>query len=143
MDAELMALASTAGTTLVGLLVTDAWERAQEAVSMVWRRARPEQAEVVEGELVQARGEAVAAQEAGDSGMRDALTAEWQLKFRRLLASSPGVADELRRILNEDLKPALPQGGQAWSGSVSMTGSATDNGKVFQIGQGNLTIKDS
>ncbi|MEV0695849.1 hypothetical protein [Streptomyces sp. NPDC050388] len=143
MDAELVTLASTAGTTLVGLLVTDAWGRAQAAVSALWRQARPEQAEVVEGELVQARDEAVAAHAAGDSSMRDALIAEWQLKFRRLLASNPDIASELRHILNEELNPALPQGDQAWAGNVTMRASSHGNSKVFQVGQGNLTIKDS
>lgn len=143
MDAELVTLASAAGTTLVGLLVTDAWGRAQAAVSSLWRRARPEHAEVVEGELVQARDEAVAAHAAGDNSMQDALTAEWQLKFRRLLASNPDIAGELRRILDEELKPALPQSGQRWSGNVTMKASSHGNSKVFQVGQGNLTIKES
>ncbi|MFB7229896.1 hypothetical protein ACFCY9_19425 [Streptomyces fimicarius] len=40
MNAELVALAQSAGTTLVGLMATDAWERTRDGVVALWQRAR-------------------------------------------------------------------------------------------------------
>ncbi|WP_432865581.1 hypothetical protein [Microbispora rosea] len=143
LDAELLALANTAGTTVVGLLATDAWDQAKSAVGSLWRRVRPEHAEVVEAELVEARNEVVSARAAGDDSVERELVTEWQLKLRRLLAAEPTIATELHRLLQDELAPALPQGGQVWSGSVTMSGTASGHGKVYQLGQGNLTITES
>ncbi|WP_423834872.1 hypothetical protein [Streptomyces manipurensis] len=60
MDAELVALTSSAATTVVGLLATDAWEQTKLAVARLWGLSRPEQAETVEAELVETRAELLA-----------------------------------------------------------------------------------
>ncbi|TNH30209.1 hypothetical protein FHG89_08705 [Micromonospora orduensis] len=96
----------------------------------------------MEAELIEAHQEAVAARAAGDDSAHGELVAEWQLKLRRLLAADPTVATELRRLLDE-FTPRLPEGGQTWSGSVTMTGTASGRGRVFQIAQGHMTITES
>ncbi|MEV5012064.1 hypothetical protein [Streptomyces sp. NPDC055692] len=143
MDAELLALANTAGTTLVTLLATDSWTRAKSAVGALWRRARPEAAEVVVAELVDARDELLAAQAAGDAAVAEELSGDWQRKMRRLLAADPSLASELRRLLNEELTPALKATGQTWSGAVTMKSNVSDNGRNYQVGQGTLHITES
>ena len=132
MDPELMALASTVGTTVVGLLATDAWEKAKSALGGFWRRARPDQAETVDAELVTARDELLAARAAGDTTVEESLVGEWQTKVRRVLGADPRLAAELRRLLDEELTPAMRAAGP---GTVTMTATARDHGRVYQAGR--------
>lgn len=134
-DAELVELAGTAGTTIVTLLATDAWEKTKAAVAGLWGRVHPQRAETVAAELVEARGELLAAQASGDTDTEQALVGEWQSRIRRLLAADPAVAGELRQLLGE-LAPAQPAGTQVWTGTVTMTTTASGNAQVNQLGQG-------
>ncbi|MFG2919078.1 hypothetical protein ACGF0D_40140 [Kitasatospora sp. NPDC048298] len=143
MDAELLTLANTAGTTLVTLLATDAWTRAKSSVGSLWRRARPEAVEVIEADLVETREELLAARAAGDDTVEGELVADWQRRLRRLLAADPGLGAELRRLLQEELVPAPPAASQTWTGSVTMSSTVSGRGKNFQIGQGTLNISES
>jgi len=111
MDAELAALAGTAGSTVVTLLATDAWGKTKTAVGALWRRVHPQRAEVVEAELVEARTELLAARAAGNGQAEQALVGEWQSRIRRLLASDPNVATELREVMAL-LDPAGAQAGK-------------------------------
>ncbi|MFC8373806.1 hypothetical protein ACFUIT_38685 [Streptomyces sp. NPDC057239] len=125
------------------LLVTDSWARAKASVGALWRHARPEAADVVETELVETRDELLAAQAAGDDATEKALVGDWQRKLRRLLAADPNLASELRRLLDEELTPALEATNQTWSGSVTMSSNVSDNGRNYQVGQGTLNITES
>ncbi|WBO64919.1 hypothetical protein [Streptomyces camelliae] len=136
MEAELVALASTAGTAVVTALTTDLWERAQASVGALWRRAYPERAATVEAELTETRTLLLA--DAQDD-LTEVSAEEWRLRFRRLLAAHPDLAEELRRVLAEDLAPALsaqPQGN-----STVFNATATGNGRVYQSA-GNQTINE-
>jgi hypothetical protein len=142
-DAELMALASTAGNTLVTLLATDAWEKARSAVGRWWRRVHPASAGDIEAELAEARAALighVGRDEQSRQGLADALQAEWAARLRRLLAAHPHAADELRRLLDEELTPALPTASQSWSGQVGMRAKASGRGRVYQVGQGTMNL---
>ena len=57
MDAEVALLAQSAGTTLVALMATDAWHRARDGITQLWRRTQPERAETVAAELEAGREE--------------------------------------------------------------------------------------
>jgi len=140
MDAELFALASTASTTVVTLLATDAWEKAKNALGTLWRRVHPERAATIEAELVDARTELLAAHAAGDQQTEQDLVAEWRGRLQRLLTADPRLADELRRLLDEQLIPALPAG-HSWTGPVHMTAHAKD-GRIYQVGQGDQHITE-
>jgi hypothetical protein len=140
MDAELVALASTAGSAVVTLLATDAWLRAKAGMGALWRRVYPDRAEVIEAEIVEAREEVVAARTAGDDTVEQALVGEWQGRLRRLLASHPDLAAELRRLLDEELTLELPAGDRTWGGDVDMRAEASGHGRVYQVGQGEMTI---
>ncbi|MGW6915939.1 hypothetical protein ACWGB8_19305 [Kitasatospora sp. NPDC054939] len=130
MDAELVALASSAATTMVGLLATDGWEHAKQGVAALWRRARPEQAETVEAELVDTRTELLTARRAGDEQAEQDLTAEWRARLRRLLAADPALEHELRALLAELGTPP----DAALSARVEMHGTASDHARLYMSG---------
>jgi len=140
MDAELLALANTAGTTVVGLLVTDAWGKAKSAVGVLWQRVHPDRAAAVQAELEEARAEVVAARAAGDETDEPALVVEWQARLRRLLAADPGVAAASRRLLDEELIPALPADTRSWAGDVDIHAKASGHGRTYVVGQGEQHI---
>ncbi|WP_103510508.1 hypothetical protein [Streptomyces sp. SM13] len=124
MNAELVALAQSAGTTLVGLMATDAWERTRDGIVALWQRARPERADAVAAELGNTR-EDLAADTEGE------LAAEWQGRIRRLLIDQPQVAEELQRLLDE-LSPSTSPTAAA---SVTQHASATGHSRVYQAGR--------
>ncbi|MER5214023.1 hypothetical protein ABT063_26485 [Streptomyces sp. NPDC002838] len=84
MDAELMALASTAGTAVVTALTTDAWERTELL----------EVRELLEGP--------------GADALAEAMADDWRADFLHLLAARPDVAQDVRRVPDEVLLPSLP-----------------------------------
>ncbi|WP_308310950.1 hypothetical protein [Streptomyces sp. GbtcB6] len=135
MDAELTALASTAGSAVVTALTTELWERAQTAVGTLWRRAYPERADTVEAELTETRTLLLADREDTEAEIS---ADEWRGRFRRLLATRPDLADELRRVLAEDLAPAAPQQPQT---TTVFNATAGGNGRVYQSA-GNQTINE-
>ncbi|MFD9374247.1 hypothetical protein ACFWBH_01700 [Streptomyces sp. NPDC059999] len=131
MDSELVVLASSAATTVVGLLATDAWEQTKVAVTALWQRARPEQAEAIEGELLATRTELLAAREAGDGGAEEELTVEWRTRLRRLLAADPALERELRGLLAE-LPPVAPSTDRG--NRVEMQGRASEHARIYMSG---------
>jgi hypothetical protein len=139
MDPALTALAATAATTLVAALATDAWERAKTAVGGLWRRVHPDHADTVEADLVETRAAVLEARRAGDEPAEQALAGEWQSRLRRLLAADPRLADDLRGILDE-LTPAPPEADRVRIGRIQMTATASDHGRVVQLGQGTQNV---
>ncbi|MGW7515020.1 hypothetical protein ACWGJ2_05445 [Streptomyces sp. NPDC054796] len=131
MDPEIAALAGTAGTTLVTLLTTEAWENARERFVALWRRARPDRADAIAGELEESRADLITAREAGDEEAEAELGAEWQGRVRRLLATRPEVADELRRLLSELSPEPEPQAGPV----VTQHATASGGARVYQAGR--------
>ncbi|GAA3173866.1 MULTISPECIES: hypothetical protein [Streptomyces] len=136
MDAELMALASTAGSAVVTALTTDLWQRAQASVGGLWRRAYPERADTVEAELTETRDLLLAAPE---DDVAETSAEEWGLRFRRLLTTHPALAEELRRVLAEELAPAVPAHSQG--NSTVFNATASGHGRVYQSA-GNQTINE-
>ncbi|MFF6955230.1 MULTISPECIES: hypothetical protein [unclassified Streptomyces] len=130
MDPEIAALAGTAGTTVVTLMATDAWQRTREGLVAMWRRVHPDRADVVDAELEATRADLLAARAAHDDQSEDELRVEWQGRLRRLLAADPAVADQLLRLLEE----VTPQDPVAAS-EVRMRATATGHGRVYQAGR--------
>ncbi|WP_405668773.1 hypothetical protein [Streptomyces sp. NBC_00055] len=122
-------LASTAGTTLVTLLTTEAWQRARDGIASLWRRTEPERAEAISAELDVTRRELLAAQAGGDLESRSELGAEWQGRMRRLLAAHPEETEALRALLSE-LAPYAPA-----DSSVTQHASASGHARVYQAGR--------
>ncbi|MFJ7263265.1 hypothetical protein ACIQV2_24235 [Streptomyces globosus] len=87
----LEALAMAASTALVGAMSTSLWEQARAVAVGWWRQVHPERADVVDAELV----------EAAEAELAADLVAEWERRLRRLLLARPGLADEVRRAVDE------------------------------------------
>ncbi|MFG1678294.1 hypothetical protein [Micromonospora sp. NPDC049282] len=141
MDPQLWALANAASTTFVALLATDAWSTAKSTVDTFWRRFHPERAEVIEAELVDTRADLVAASEADRVGLQADLSQQWQHRLLRLLAREPAAEAELRRLLDEELLPALPTSDRNWHGDVTQRATATGHSRVYQVGQGDIHVR--
>ncbi|WP_406382142.1 hypothetical protein [Streptomyces sp. NBC_01618] len=131
MEAQLIELARAAGTAVVTLMATDAWERTREGVVALWRRASPARAEGVLNELDAARNDLLTARESGDELTEQELREAWTGRVRRLLSERPEVASDLRQILSE-LDPELRDGAPR---TVQMRAAAFGSGRVYQAGR--------
>ncbi|MGW3571540.1 hypothetical protein ACWDSL_48000 [Streptomyces sp. NPDC000941] len=137
MEPQLADLARTAGSTVVTLMATDAWQRARERIVALWRRAQPDRADGIDGELETTHDDLLAARDADDSEneeTRRELGEEWAGRMRRFLVAHPEVVEELRRILDE-LSPALPGNDQAMNTTIHMRAEASGSGRVYQAGR--------
>ncbi|MER7485962.1 hypothetical protein ABTY20_08660 [Streptomyces sp. NPDC126497] len=132
MDPEIAALAGTAGTTVVALMATNAWEAARDGMVALWRRFQPARAEGIGEELEAGRADLLLARRAGDTGSEAGLTAEWQGRVRRFLLAQPEAADELRRILDE-LSPSVPE--DPGPGQIRLQARASGSARIYQAGR--------
>ncbi|NUV55072.1 hypothetical protein G6W51_19590 [Streptomyces coelicolor] len=132
MDPEIAALAGTAGTTVVTLMVTNAWESARDGMVALWRRFQPARAESIGEELEAGRADLLLARQAGDADSEAELTVEWQGRLRRFLLAHPEAAEELRRVLDE-LTPQLP--GETAAERIRMEARASGSARIYQAGR--------
>ncbi|MFH0175505.1 hypothetical protein [Streptomyces cacaoi] len=123
MDPNVLALAGTAGTTVVALLATDAWEQTRHGVTTLWRRFRPDAAEEIDELLSRSRAALLA------GGEPVAVESEWQLRLGALLARNPEAAAELTSLLQE---LTAETSGQTISGGVHLEARAEGSGQVYQ-----------
>ena len=123
------------GPALVGAIATDAWPRVREAVTGLWRRGHPQRKAGDTGtELDELREQVLLARRDGDTDTERALEGAWQVRLQQLLRADPTLADELRRVLDQVLTPALTPAEQARVGTIVMTGSSHDSSTFTQIG---------
>lgn len=111
-------------------MATDAWQAAREGITRLWRRVQPDRAETLIGELAVDREDVLAARAADDEEALGELRAQWQGRFRRLLAAHPEAAGELRRLLDE----LAPADGAARP-SISQQATASGQSRVYQAGR--------
>ncbi|MGW2722366.1 hypothetical protein [Streptomyces sp. NPDC001492] len=128
-------IALAAGTALVGAMANDAWQGARTAVTALWRRVRPEQADAVDAELAETRAQLLSARGAGELETEQALAADWQLRLQALLRADPAVADELRNLLDTRLTPLLAPDERSQVGFLVMKAEAHGSGRVYQAGR--------
>lgn len=131
MDSELVSLASSGATTVVALLATDGWEEAKSAVSSLWRRVHPDRVETIVAELIETRSALLTARAVGDEQAAPVLVGEWQSRLSRLLAGCPELAGELRRVVADELGPALAEASSART-TIEMHAHAFDQGRIYQ-----------
>lgn len=129
MDPETAALAGTAGTTLITLLATDAWNSVRDGLVSLWRRARPDRAPAIAAELGVAREELLSAQATDDRETEAEVRAEWQGRIRRLLAAHPELAEELRTLLVDVAPDSTARPG------ITQHASASGQARVYQAGR--------
>lgn len=101
MEAELVALAGTGATTIVGLMATEAWDQVRQRVVRLFTRGGDGSANAMDDELTASRTALVAAPEEETADV----TASVRMRLRRLLAENPEAAEELR-LLVEEFTPA-------------------------------------
>jgi len=126
-EAELATLAASGATTLVGLMVTDAWGQVRSRVTGLFRRGPS--ARAVDADLEESRQAALAAVAEGDLQGRADIEAEWRSRLRRLLLSDPEVAHDLRALVQD----AATGPGAILGGHASISGG-TFNGPVLNMG---------
>ncbi|MFG1620155.1 hypothetical protein ACGFI3_46040 [Nonomuraea wenchangensis] len=124
-----------AGTALVTAMATDAWQSAREGAVALWRKVRPEQAEVVEAELEEVREQVLQARRDDDADTEQALAGMWQVRLQQLLRADPSLAPQIQRVLDEVLTPALAPAERERIGSLVMKAKASGHGRVYQAGR--------
>jgi hypothetical protein len=130
LDSELAALAATAGTTLVALMTTDAWQQARSVVTDFWKRHRPEAAGAIGADLDEAR-EAVTASAGGSwPGM---VASEWSSRLARAVPADGDPRGALGSLIDQ---LAALSGGSAGPSSVSITAVTHGNGTANILGSG-------
>jgi hypothetical protein len=100
----------------------------------LWRRVHPERAQTVQAELEDSRAEVLAARQGGDEQVEQALVSEWQGRLRRLVASDPQLADELRRMVAE-LRPMLADADPPQHTTITMQATTFGTSRVNQAGR--------
>ncbi|MER8073378.1 NB-ARC domain-containing protein [Streptomyces sp. NPDC094034] len=124
MEAELAALAASGATTLVGLMVSESWERAKGGLVRFFRRRSSDEA--TEEELQAARDELETARAAGDAGTRAEVQARLRQRLEGMFQEDPATAQELAQMLSE----LAPDASRAFINLVS--GGANYYGPAFQ-----------
>ncbi|MBU3862903.1 hypothetical protein KN815_01905 [Streptomyces sp. 4503] len=123
MDQNVLALAGAAGTTIVTLMVTDAWEQARRGVVSLWQRFRPQEAEEIDGLLSRSREALLTGGEQAD------IESEWQLRLGALLAQRQEATAALSSLLSE---LNSDRNGQVISGTMHLEAHVGGQGQVYQ-----------
>ncbi|MFC4033414.1 hypothetical protein ACFO3J_18285 [Streptomyces polygonati] len=124
-----------AGAAVVDVMAVDAWEQTRAAVVGWWRRVRPEQADSVELELDRSRDRVLAARPIEDTVTQQAVVDEWSARLHNLVADDPVRVAALRRLLDEELLPALLASRDRAGGPTVMKATASGHGRVYQAGR--------
>ncbi|NEK60429.1 hypothetical protein GCU56_21460 [Geodermatophilus sabuli] len=132
MDAELAALASSAGTTLINALTTDAWERAKALLAKFFSTDTAIETSAV-SEIVDVRDDLMSIELDGREKVAQEYAIEWGARIRRQLNRNPQLADTLRAMV-EDLNKA--SAGSIQGDNINMTANAASDGRVYQQGKG-------
>jgi hypothetical protein len=94
----------------------------------------PQKADDIGTELDELRDQVLLARRDGDTDTERAFEGAWQVRLQQLLRADPALADEMRRVLDQVLTPALTPAEQARVGTITMTGSSHDSSTFTQIG---------
>lgn len=130
-----------AGTALVEAMVTDAWQKARTAIVSLWKSRHPDRVPAIDAELLSSREEALAARAANDSAAVEGLVADWRRKLHRLVTADPSLITELKRILDDELTPLLPEAEQVHVTRIVQNAKASFGSKNYQAAR-DLTINE-
>jgi hypothetical protein len=105
----LQQLAQLAGLTVVAAAVTDAWQTARRGTARLLGRGDPKKEQLAEQRLEETREQLTSLEGAELEQARTTLAVRWSTRLADLLEEDPGVADELRSLV-EEIQAALPGG---------------------------------
>ncbi|MEW2293180.1 NB-ARC domain-containing protein [Streptomyces sp. NPDC006743] len=125
MEAELAALAASGATTLVGLMVSESWERAKSGLAAFFGRRGARRSGTAENDLGAARAELERARAAGDTSAQAAVQARLRQHLEAVFRQDAGAAEELARLLSE----LAPEASHTF---VHLVTGEVNNGPVFQ-----------
>lgn len=123
MEAELAALAASGATALVGLIVSEAYERAKSGLTRFFGRRAADEA--AEEELQAVREELGRARAAGDAGAQAHVQARLRQRLEGMFQEDPGAAEELAQLLSE----LAPDASRTF---VNLVSGGVNHGPVFQ-----------
>jgi hypothetical protein len=118
----LMALAQWAGQTVAAAAVTDVWETARDKVARLLGRGDPRKTDVAERWLDETHQQLAAAEGADLEAVQATTARRWEGRFADLLDEDPGVAADLRALV-EEISVQLP------AGTVSAAGHSVAAGR--------------
>ncbi len=119
----LVALATTASTTLAAAMATDAWQLARSKFAKLLSRGNAEQQTSLEAQLD--RNEMAVRQADAPDQTRLMLAPSWHIELTTLLAAHPEAAAELAELVDQ-IRAALPAQQQQWISVVqNVTASGT------------------
>jgi hypothetical protein len=98
-DGELVALAATAGSALVGAIATDAWQLARSGFGRLFGRYDRRRQEIIEAAMDHDARAIEQAENAHRDSRRTRVAAQWQARLRDLLVEYPDIADYLRPLV--------------------------------------------
>ncbi|SES48712.1 NB-ARC domain-containing protein [Streptomyces sp. yr375] len=123
MEAELAALAASGATTLVGLMVSESWERAKSGLAPFFGRRASGAA--AEEELQAASQELDSARAAGDVETQAEVRARLRQRLEGMFEADPRAAAELAQLLSE----LAPDASRTF---VNLVGGGVNHGPAFQ-----------
>jgi len=131
---NLEALADAAGSALIRAATTDAWEPARAAITRLYRRLPQARGEPRPAWLDDLQQRVLAARQDDDALAERELEAACQRHLRQLLRADPGIADELHRVTEQVLLPALGLADQVRIGSMLDEAEADDQPVTYRGG---------
>ncbi len=133
-EAELLALAGTAASALVGAVAEDAWAAAKAGIARLLGRGDRTREAAVEGQLERTRAEVESAGADG-AAVRGRQEAVWAGRLEDLLIERPEAAAELRALVDEIGAVA----GSRSAGHVVQHVTASGNAQQAVLGHGTQT----
>ncbi|NJQ00856.1 hypothetical protein [Streptomyces zingiberis] len=130
MESEILALAGTAASTLVGLMVSDSWPHIRDRIGRLLGGGRAGRAPA--GELERSRRVLVAAHRDDDEEAAALVEAEWRSRLAGLLGTDPAAGRELGRLLDELGRGDTPS--PSLEGVHNVVNGEVRNGPVIQSG---------
>lgn len=134
MDADIVALVNSGATTLLGLMVTDAWGRTKKAAAGLFSHGDGDVASAVESDLDDSRERLQVAFTTGDREVEAELVTEWRSRLRRAVKDDDHAVDMLRDFVNRNSD--LVEDYVARGANISISAQAHDNSRIYQQGQG-------
>ncbi|WP_147458801.1 hypothetical protein [Micromonospora sp. BL4] len=133
MDPAIAALAASGAQAIVGLMATDAWERAKGLAARVFAGRHRDATDLMVSDLDESRNEVAGAIGEDRYSVCRHQQDLWDARLRIALLGDPQIAHSIYELLDlAERKGLLAQNSQ----NISMHANAADQSRVYQQGQG-------